>query len=110
MDVQVPKWETLIFNNEYEIYPVYPHAIRHKKTKKIAEEKFHFTGFLNVTLDDLERSKDEVIALQWLPNPDNLPEVRHIDNNRANNRVSNLKWEGGYRLKWTKPLKSLNDF
>lgn len=33
-----------------------------------------------------------LIALAFIPNPDNLPEVDHIDNNRLNNHVSNLQW------------------
>jgi hypothetical protein len=33
-----------------------------------------------------------VIAITWLDNPNNLPEVHHIDNNRSNNELSNLRW------------------
>ena len=33
-----------------------------------------------------------VIATLFLPNPNNLPEVNHKDNDRANNEVSNLEW------------------
>lgn len=33
-----------------------------------------------------------VVATCFLPNPDNLPEVNHIDNDRTNNAVSNLEW------------------
>lgn len=32
------------------------------------------------------------VAICYIPNPDNLPEVNHIDNNRTNNTVSNLEW------------------
>ena len=37
-----------------------------------------------------------LVALHFIPNPDNLPNVMHIDNNRANSRVDNLKWVSVY--------------
>ena len=33
-----------------------------------------------------------IVAQTFLPNPDNLPEVNHIDENPSNNRVDNLEW------------------
>jgi hypothetical protein len=33
-----------------------------------------------------------LLALQYIDNPDNLPEVDHIDRNRTNNCISNLRW------------------
>lgn len=33
-----------------------------------------------------------VIASTFIPNPDNLPEVNHKDNDRTNNSVNNLEW------------------
>lgn len=33
-----------------------------------------------------------VIAACFIPNPDNLPEVNHKDNNPKNNTMSNLEW------------------
>ena len=32
------------------------------------------------------------VALAFIPNPDGLPEVNHIDGNKDNNQVSNLEW------------------
>ena len=33
-----------------------------------------------------------LLALQYIDNPDNLPEVDHIDRNKKNNSIENLRW------------------
>ncbi len=33
-----------------------------------------------------------LVAQHFIPNPDNLPVVNHLDNNGFNNHVSNLEW------------------
>lgn len=34
----------------------------------------------------------ELVAKHFVPNPDNLPYVEHIDGNRLNNNANNLRW------------------
>lgn len=53
-------------------------------------------GYLSVCLykDGIKKSYKvhRIIALAFLPNPDNLPQVNHKDEDKTNNRVDNLEW------------------
>lgn len=53
-------------------------------------------GYLKVTLSKNGKHTDKrinrLVAEAFLPNPNSLPLVMHIDNNRSNNNVENLSW------------------
>ena len=53
-------------------------------------------GYLKVTLHKdgsmCTRRVHILVAQQFIPNPDNLPVVNHIDGNKQNPNVTNLEW------------------
>ena len=49
-------------------------------------------GYLQVALRGKTYLLHRVIASAFIPNPNNLPVVNHIDGNRRNNDVTNLEW------------------
>lgn len=88
---------------EIENYPEYEVSnfgnVRRKSTLKILKvdkSKRKATEYHRVTLCKDGNTKrflvHRLVATHFIPNPSNLPEVNHIDNNGANNHVDNLEW------------------
>ena len=79
------------FNGRYRIYTTGKVWDKHLKVFLIARP--NSTGYLRVRLYDGKRYFiHRLVALTFLPNPNNYPIVMHKDNNPENNRVGNLKW------------------
>ena len=73
-------------------------TIRNVKSKKIVHGYVEKNGYVRVSFENkclggvVRTTVHRLVAEAFIPNPDNLPEVNHIDSNRANNHVSNLEW------------------
>ena len=63
--------------------------------KKLTQFK-NWAGYMRVGLfvnnKRITHSVHRLIALTFIKNPDNLPQVNHIDGNKSNNNVNNLEW------------------
>ena len=62
--------------------------------KKNGEKINYFTYWVSMTNDSVSKryKVSRLVALAFIPNPENLPMVEHKDCNPLNNNVDNLKW------------------
>ena len=86
------EWEECTVDSDYEICTAYPHQIRKKETGKIVSEWNHPKGYLCVDLNKQHYLKHRVIALQFIPNPNKLEQIDHINHIKTDNRIENLRW------------------
>lgn len=49
-------------------------------------------GYLCVTIGTHKTPVHRLVAKQYVPNPENKPDVHHIDCDRTNNHYTNLMW------------------
>jgi hypothetical protein len=84
-------WETCLADPKYEIGTSFPYQIRNQETKNILREYLSNYGYPTVRLSKAH-NKHRLIALQFIPNPDDLKEVDHINRIRTDNRIENLRW------------------
>jgi hypothetical protein len=84
----------------YPGYKINESGIVVNKKGHVMRNALSNTGYLRYALIPPEgdgKHRDNVsmhrlVASAFIPNPDNLPVVMHIDNDKLNNHVSNLKW------------------
>ena len=78
---------------DYEILNDYPFTIRRADTHYLISESISH-GYIVVTLNQHIYRKHRLIALQFLPNDDpiNKDVVDHINHDKTDNHLSNLRW------------------
>lgn len=68
----------------------------HKAREKILRLYTNKSNYWRVHLCSFGKDKrflvSRLVAQAFIPNPDNLPQVNHIDGNKNNNTIGNLEW------------------
>lgn len=74
-----------LINKEGKVYSLY--------TNKFIKPTKSKSGYLYITFNDNKKIRlHRLIALAFIPNPNNYLEINHIDGNKENNNINNLEW------------------
>ena len=71
-------------------------SLKYGKIKEIKIKKNHKYEYFQVALCKNGKityiNVHRLVAQSFIPNPENKPQVNHIDENKTNNHMSNLEW------------------
>lgn len=86
----------IIINNEETNFYIYDDGrVFNKKTNTFLKGKINY-GYrvydIRYNHKKYNFKAHRLVALAFIPNPNNLPVVHHKDNNRLNNKIENLEW------------------
>ncbi len=70
--------------------------VKNNKSGRILKAMSNKKGYYLIDLSKNGKSNKilvhRLVANAFIPNPENKPQVDHIDNNKTNNNVNNLRW------------------
>lgn len=88
MGLPVPEYPDYLIETDGRIFSL--------KTHKWLKASVGTNGYYGIELANAKGRKrmniHRLVALTFIPNPNNLPQVNHKDENKLNNDVSNLEW------------------
>lgn len=66
--------------------------IKGKTTKQLKDKDGYYYVQLNKNGVQTKKKVHRLVAIAFIPNPENKREVSHLDETKTNNQVSNLEW------------------
>ena len=67
-------------------------TITNKHNNRIVKPQINGKGYLRVSIGGHLQFVHRLVANAYVPNPENKPQVNHIDGNKLNNHADNLEW------------------
>ena len=99
IDGKLMEWrDCYVYGEGYQISDT--GLIKNKITGQLLKPHKDKKGYLRVSLSKNNKQVTvkvhRAVAIAFIENPNNLPQVNHIDGKKDNNKVSNLEWVSNY--------------
>lgn len=86
-------WKQIEINNIFTDFEISSQGeIRNIQTKQVRAQHMINSGYLTVSILGRNHLVHRLVAIAFILNPEDRPEVNHIDGNKQNNQATNLEW------------------
>jgi hypothetical protein len=93
VEIAQNEWVQIDNHPEYDIQTRYPFLIRKRANRRIIKlTPNNRDNYLRCRLSDRTCLHHRVIAEQFIPNPNNLDDIDHVNHQRDDNHLENLRW------------------
>ena len=89
---EIPGCSNYLITKEGDVFFKGAQGKRIYRKPRLIKKCLNPVGYYVVHLEGKTHTLHRLLAMTFIPNPDKKPEIDHLDGDRANNDLNNLRW------------------